>query len=184
MSRSEDMLARARADDAVAAYERLTAADMTEVVGQETAKRALQIAAVGNHTVRLVGDALAIRHLKSVYDTIGGDIFSFVDRGADIVVIVPPTAVTDLLFAPPTDPSATMRERVERGRKVRPTLLNNSGGPALAANAEELLRLACERGMQREQAVKVGLSIAALEGRPYVERLHVAEALGYQKGDD
>jgi magnesium chelatase family protein len=123
-----------------------------------------------------------------------------VDR-IDLRIEVGAVSAADLTLPPPAEGSAAVAARVAaaRERQARrfaalgvPVRLNAVCGPALVeeiaapdaagqrllADAAESLRLSA-RGYHR--VLKVARTLADLDGRESVERLHVAEALAYRQ---
>lgn len=162
--------------------------EMHEIPGQEIAKRALEIAAIGDHRILLLcaGDeALA---LHAAFASIGGD----PARGAvqrdlcglpwpdppDMVVECEPTPDCDYLLPHPCAPAGMIKTRVENRRLI----INNIKPSTLDAGALELLVLATAKGWSAPLlgvSQSVAATIARLECSQHVRRAHLAEALGY-----
>jgi magnesium chelatase family protein len=96
----------------------------------------------------------------------------------DLVVAVPRPRAEELA-APPSEPSAPVRERVTAARGQ---LAERAPPRTLAAS--ELLDRAVERlplsGRGRARVARVARTIAALAGADTVEAEHVAESLSYR----
>jgi hypothetical protein len=157
--------------------------DFAAIVAQEIAKRALEIAAVGNHPLQFIGRCPEVNTLIAAGRKIGAaQCFHAFDGGSplDISLEVTPASDADVRFPPPSECSAEVIARVERARplaeQLHPLLMD---GPCirLLRDAAKAMRLDDE-GLRR--VIRVGCSIAALagcEGR--IGRIHIAEALAY-----
>jgi hypothetical protein len=145
--------------------------DLADVRSQLAAKRALEIAVAGRHTITLTGAAPTdIRHLRSAFPSIGGDPAMFVDDG-DIRVVVVPATQADIVIADPVEPTEVIRARIARARAAIPAVGGYDPG------AEQLLERVRDRDLDVEQVERLCPTIAALEGAPCIARPHVAEAL-------
>ena len=169
---------QARAAAASAQYASRTIADMIDVAGQEAAKRALEIAVAGGHTVTIDGPEVERRHLTAGFLTIGGAV-NDVTIGGELYIKVGPTSVSDILLPCPAEPSRVIKERALRAAS---TLIAGDVCDQLDYNGEQLLKLAAERcrAFDLDVARRVARTIAALDGKDGPGRIHVAEALAYQ----
>lgn len=158
-----------------AAYADLAVSDFCQIRGHETAKRALEIAAVGNHAIHLFGrDSIGIRHLMAAFPSVGGDISTIVpDPRAELCIDLMPISDADLLLPPPAEKSPIIAARVSAARLV----LGSVRG--IEFNARQLSDQAAEHDLDVAAAARVARSIAALDGANTVKRIHFAEALSY-----
>ena len=120
----------------------------------------------------------------------------------DIQIEVPAVPFEDLARKQPGEPSAAIRERVERAREIQlqrfqnhPGLYFNAHmGPReirefcpLDAESENLLRAAIDRfgysARTYHRVIKVARTIADLEASPDIRPRHVAEAIQYRTLD-
>lgn len=96
----------------------------------------------------------------------------------DLVVLMPRPRAEEL-SAPPGEPSAAVRERVERA-----AMQLAQGAPRRTRAASELLDRAVERlplsGRGRARVARVARTVAALDGAEQTLPEHVAEALSYR----
>ena len=199
--------------------------DLRDVKGQETAKRALEIAAAGFHSIQLLGPAgcgktmLAERleflcppspvglvwvdpekPYRRALD-MGQQLFAFTralpqrDREyIDICVTLGPLHPIDASLPPIGEPSDTVAKRVVAARAIqeaRQGCLNarldglalerhaapEAAGRELLTKAAEAMRLS---GRAYHRILRVARTIADLDDRPMVGRIHIAEALSYR----
>lgn len=151
---------------------------MEDVAAQETAKRALEIAAAGNHSIALIGDETAIADLAAAYPSIGGDPATIRrDRDADIVIKVEPTSAAEREFAENGETAEEILSRVEKGRKHLPSV-----GEDPEQKATTLLDDAIRNYgfIDKNAVLRVAKTIAALDELDSMGRIHIAEALSYQ----
>lgn len=151
--------------------------DIQYIPAQETAKRALEIAASGIHFITLSGSEGECRYLRAAFPSIGGNLDLVRDNDADIFVEVPETDEADLLLPAPAESSATIKKRVTDTRKI---LRDTNTYPTPATI--EILSLAEERGHNKERMLRVARTLAAMDRSPRIERIHIAEALCYTQG--
>jgi magnesium chelatase family protein len=128
----------------------------------------------------------------------------FLDR-IDLVIEVPAVSAADLILPPPAQGSADVAARVREARARQqeryaavpelgvttnaacpPALLEqmaavDADGMKLVREAADRMRLSA-RGFHR--ILKVGRTLADLDGEPNVRRLHLAEALSYRSFGD
>lgn len=163
-----------RAALAEAAYQGAHITDLADVRAQEAAKRALEVAVAGRHTITLTGRAPTdIRHLCSAFPSIGGDPAMIVDHG-DILVVVTPATLSDIVIAYPGDPTDVIRARIAHATAVIASITEYD------CAATQLLKRAAELDLDVDRLRRLCPTLAALDGSDHVKRLHVGEALGYQ----
>jgi magnesium chelatase family protein len=119
----------------------------------------------------------------------------------DIRIDVPAVTAADLITVAPSEPSATVRARVENARQIQARRYEALGLPATTLNAHcsaslvervaapdaagaKLLREAAERMAFSARAyhriLKVARTLADLAGADTVGRPHLAEAISYR----
>lgn len=157
-----------------AAYRDAHIIDLADVRSQLAAKRALEVAVTGRHTITLTGDAPTdIRHLRSAFPSIGGDPAMFVENG-DIRVVVVPASQADIVIGDPVEPTEVIRARIARAQAAIPAV--DGCDPAAAA----LLARIRELDLDVELIRRICPTVAALEGATCINRHHVGEALTFQ----
>lgn len=169
---------RVRAASALAEYAGGTIADMADVAGQEAAKRALEIAVAGRHTVTIDGPAVERRNLIAGFLTIGGAAED-VTSGGEVYIKVGPTSIADILLPCPAEPSRVIKERA---LKAAAAVAARDVCDQVNYDGEQFLKFAGERcrAFDLDVARRVARTIAALDGKDGPGRIHVAEALAYQ----
>lgn len=119
----------------------------------------------------------------------------------DIRVDVPAVSAADMIRPNPAEPSAVVKQRVERARGLQAERFQAMGLPAATVNAQasaalietiaapdeagaRLLRDAAEQMRFSARAyhriLKVARTLADLEGEETVRRIHLAEAISYR----
>jgi magnesium chelatase family protein len=182
--------------------------DLRQVKGQETAKRALEIAAAGGYNLLMVGPPGAGKSLMAAClpailpDLTPSEALEvsgpLLDR-IDLHVKVRAVSAADLVRPPPAEGSAGVAARVAAARAVQtgryaPHGLRTNAeadgelldlvaspdepGRKLLAQAAEQMRLSA-RGYHR--VLRVARTIADLAGSEGTGRVHVAEALSYRR---
>lgn len=181
-SASEDLIAQRRIQDALDAYAKATITDMGDIHGQEAAKRALEIAATGNHTVTIDGPDLDVRHLTTAFSSIAGDPRRIVPKDGEIRIVINPTSAADLILAPPTASTTRMLERITAASRRLDGVGDEVVDYQLDQAGEALWKAAIEKDARfcRDAVLSVARSIAALDGAPAIGRLQIAESLSYQ----
>lgn len=120
----------------------------------------------------------------------------------DIQIEVQPVPLTELASAPAGEPSAQIRERVVRAREIQHERFKSEKG--VHCNAQMTTRLLQQyaqpspeamqyltQAMQRlnlsarayERVLKVSRTIADLEGKAVIDKMHISEALSYRNLD-
>lgn len=149
--------------------------DMALIHGQESAKRALEIAAIGGHAIDLIGDAELVQRFAAALPGIGGDA-SQIQPGATMRVELHQVEEHHRLL-PPGEPSARILARVQRGRAALPAV------DGIEPAAERLLADAgkhnCFTPVTLEAARVIARSVAANDGIRMVNRISIAEGLVY-----
>jgi|GEM_PF-927176 len=157
-----------------AAYRATHITNLADVRSQEAAKRALEVAVAGRHTITLTGNAPTdIRHLCSAFPSIGGDPAMIVDHG-DILVVVTPATLSDIVIAYPGDATDAIRRRIARAATAIPAITEYDWA------ATQLLDRIAELNLDPDQLRGICRTIAALDGSDHVRRPHVGEALAYR----
>lgn len=167
-------VADALAERAGKVKEESAALDLGKVPGQHAPKRALEVAAAGNHKVMMVGDEAAIKELAAAYPSVGGSLDTLTSGDADVAIEVLPITEADRRFAMPTEAAAVILKRVNAARQ-------HKVGGGLTSQAEKLLADAKQQipSLDLDAVRRVAISIAALDGVDDVGRVHVAEAISY-----
>lgn len=120
----------------------------------------------------------------------------------DIQCEINPVPFTELEKAAPGEPSATIRERVVRARKIQSERFKNDKGVycnaqmtprmmrkycSLSEDSIMILKYAMEKlGLSArayDRILKVSRTIADLDGSEHIEVAHVSEAIGYRNLD-
>lgn len=179
--------------------------DLKHFHGQETARRALEIAAVGRHSVLLEaprgqGKSTLIRLFEEAsgesamqcnwIETVNADAEGFKREAFSICVQMQPLTASDWVLPTPAEGSTEVKRRIERAkeRRLHPgvkTLPGDSQARELLADAFEKLALSPADALMVEA---VATTIAAMDGSSkekwrtlsHYGRVHVAEALAYR----
>ena len=162
--------------------------DFADVRGQESVKRALEVAAAGSHNV------IIQRYLSKI----SGPLLDRIDLQIELSAL----PFADISKASPGEASAAIRERVIKARAVQTERFKDH--PNIHCNAQmtermihqyaepdeqskTLLRSAMERLKLSARAynriLKVARTIADLENSEPVQAHHIAEAIGYRSLD-
>lgn len=151
-----------------------------DIPGCETAKRAMEIAAIGNHTAALMGQTDTDRHLLGLLA------IAFRQSGAPVTMVSPADAPevavycaipdVDFMLPPPAERTATILARIA-ATKPRVTELQVDH-PARQLLGEAKLRGVIDDACEA-RVVRVSHTIAATEGARMTLRRHIAEALSY-----
>jgi hypothetical protein len=153
--------------------------DMMDVAAQETAKRALEIAAVGEHPVAMFGDGVtAQRQLREAFRTIGGNESRIGDRG-EISIEILPTPPYEIMLPPPGERSADIVERVYKARDRLADIKEVSGDATRLLNEARNHNFVLDD--QVNDIIGVARTIAAMDGARQIGRIHLAEALSYHR---
>lgn len=178
------------------APERFTLAD---IVAQETAKRVLEIALAGGHSVLFVTDPGApVDDLARAMTALADDLalpddqrptlFSVAAGAetparADLVCELLPTHPADLANPPPAERTSDVARRIGAAWVIRSEWEARGAEPEpdpkaaqLFAQAVAAMNLDTE---QQERALNVARTVAALAASSELYRVHVAEALSY-----
>ncbi|MBZ9856761.1 hypothetical protein LB566_23495 [Mesorhizobium sp. CA13] len=153
--------------------------DMASIPGQESAKRALEMAAIGGHTVTLDGPKDLTDALTAAFRSAGGDPATIRPDG-DIRIKLDGPEEAAKYGGGSREPSAAILKRVEQGRANAPAVTATE--PAADALAKDALRYFDQGVIDR--AKKIAGSIAASDGAKTIGRIHLAEALSYVAPDD
>lgn len=151
--------------------------DMADVRDQESAKRLLEIAAIGGHSVALYGDADVIAALVAAFPGIGGSPEQFQPDGDMKTEIRPEPEWARIL--PSGECSATILSRVVAAREALTHVSDQLDAHVQAFIAD------AHRHFSEEQiaaAKRIARSVAAGDGDTTVKRIHMAEALSYVMG--
>ena len=176
-----------------------------QVKGQESAKRALEIAVTGYHTIHLYGDVGQAEVLRAAFKDIGGAPERFMPRAeAEIHVEIFPLDDGDILIPSLCEPAAAVMERITQARAVpapRATnpVLQTEDGIAMDYSAMAFRTLLLQNRwfagnatviamIERVAVTIAAMSVVATEAdrrRQYkppaiVSRIHMAEASYYR----
>lgn len=177
----------------------------SEIVGNETAKRAIGIAACGHHSIVLVGPrGVGKTMLRSAAGSVLGFWSTFEclpcpcgNRTSPIDACrCTKSQVDEHVFAiPPADMYVEVMAPAQKAYRLPPGTGNkqmltyvsrNCGGEdkRLSGDALKLLEHACsELGLnprRRDAAIRVAKTIAFLDSSETIESSHMAESLGYR----
>ncbi|HEX8400508.1 MAG TPA: ATP-binding protein [Allosphingosinicella sp.] len=179
------------------------APDFAAVHGQETAKRALEIAITGRHAIALHGPSEPCsdaRHCRAAALALASghglngriDILTVGPNRRqldqfDMHVVLAPVPQIDRRLPPACDTNAVIAARIAPARAILDGW-STSGCPPLTERAERLLDQA-EAAWQlspdrRRRVLAVARTIAALASGLTLDRVHVAEALSYVPADE
>ncbi len=136
--------------------------------------------------------------IQRYLNRISGPLMDRIDLQCEIL----PLSFDEISKAVPGEPSATIRERVIKARKIQEERFNAVNGVhcnaqmnekhlreycTLSAESHALLRSAMERLQLSARAytriLKVARTIADLEASPSIQQNHIAEAVGYRNLD-
>jgi antirestriction protein ArdC/energy-coupling factor transporter ATP-binding protein EcfA2 len=178
--------------------------DFADIKGQETAKRAMEIALAGEHSIALTGPAgcgktMLIEAAQVMAPHIDASEGRGYARGAaDLMIDMNAISPADLLLPPPAEGSDAIAARASIASKHLAGLCHAAGidlcdDLALARHAQSIADEPARRLMAQASTAmrltardfdriwRVALTIAALAGKDHVGRIDVAEALSYRR---
>jgi len=151
-----------------------------DIPGCETAKRAMEIAAIGNHPAALMGETDTDRHLLGLLA------IAFLQSGVPVTMVSPADepeiAVyraipdVDFMLPPPAERTASLIARIA-ATKPRVAELHVDHLARHLLDEGKLRGVIGEAGQAR--VIRVAHTIAAMDGARMTIRRHVAEALSY-----
>lgn len=179
-----DAMMLAYRDNTRATLSRLAARyalSIQDIPGCEPAKRAMEVAAIGDHRVAVVGGtevgAIMSGHLVAAFAQSGTPVKAVQPQDAPDITVVVHVHDCDFALPPPAERTTAILDRITSVRAAPwPDLAVDHAGKSLLAEAKDRMSLSDAR---EDSVIRVARTIAAMDRAPRVLRRHIAEALSY-----